>query len=51
MINGEVTRDVMCKYGWVENDGCKLCGGPGTEKHWFHRKGWNHIRLQLEHES
>ena len=30
---------------------CKLCGGPGAEKHrLYHRERWNHLRLQSDHE-
>ena len=51
VLDGALTQDTMCKYSWVENDECKLCGGPGTEKHrLYHCKEWNHIRLQLESE-
>ena len=33
VINGAVAQDVMCKYGWVKDNGCSLCGAAGTEKH------------------
>ena len=51
VLDGALTQDTMCKYGWVENNECKLCGGPGTEKHrLYHCMEWNRIRLQLESE-
>ena len=51
VIDGAVTKDVMCKYGWVKDNGCRLCGGAGTEKHRLYPcKEWNHLRLELDHE-
>ena len=29
-------RCVVYKYGLYQDNGWELCGGPGTEKHWFH---------------
>ena len=36
VIDGAVTQNAMCKYGWVKKNECKLCGGPGTEKNKLH---------------
>ena len=36
VVDGAVTQDAMCKYGWANKNECKLCGGPGTEKHRLH---------------
>ena len=51
VTNGAVTQDVMCKYGWVKDNGCRLSGGAGTEKHRVYPcKEWNQLRLELDHE-
>ena len=33
VISGAITKDVVCKYGWVQMNDCALCGGSGVEKH------------------
>ena len=48
-MDGAVTQDTMCKCGRVENNECKICVGPGTEKdRLYHCKEWNRMRLQLD---
>ena len=50
-MDGALTQDTMCKYGWVENGECKLREGPGTEKDRLYQcKEWNRMRLQLQPE-
>ena len=52
MINGAISQDAMCNYGWAQDNECKLCGGPGTEKHRLCScKGWHQLRLKLEHKA
>ena len=40
VIDCAVTQDAMCKYVWVEHNECKICGGPGTEKHRLYHCKW-----------
>ena len=51
VINGAFTQDSFQKFGWVLQNKCKICRGPGTEKHRMYEfNGWRDLRLQLVEE-
>ena len=51
MSDGAVTQDAMCEHGRVVHDECRLCGGPGTEKHrLYHCQEWKNLKLQVSEE-
>ena len=35
VINGAITPDSFRIFGWVQESRCKVCSGPGIEKHRF----------------